>query len=279
MRHSKPQNQSKLFAKKHKTFNPDLSRKKSIITLVRKNEELMKANEDLTAFTYVSSHDLQEPLRKIRVFSSILIREEDKKLSREGKDFLQRIQDTAKRMQELLDALTSYSRTRDLDRVYEHVSLKLMVEQAKKELVPTIIEKHAVIHADNLCDANIIPYQFRILFRNLLSNSLKFSSADRPPRIVIKTETNIGSSFDQPKLAHDRKYCHISVTDNGIGFDPQYKERIFKVFTRLNSAEEYEGTGIGLAICRRIVENHHGIITANGTVNEGAQFDIYIPTM
>jgi signal transduction histidine kinase len=164
-----------------------------------------------------------------------------------------------------------------MDQVYEKVNLRVILDQVKRELARTILEKHATVHTDDLCEATIIPYQFRALFRNILSNALKFSDPGRPPVITITTDINPASCYNNPKLVPERKYCRISISDNGIGFDPQYKERIFEVFTRLNSTDDYEGTGIGLAICRRIVENHDGIITAIGRLNEGARFDIYIP--
>jgi signal transduction histidine kinase len=278
MRHLKSLSKRKLLSQKEtQQINPAQSRKKSLMRLERKNAELATANEDLSAFTYVSSHDLQEPLRKIRVFASILLREEEQNLSYRGKDFLARMQDTARRMQELLEALITYSRTREMDQVYETVNLRVILDQVKRELARTILEKHATVHADELCEATIIPYQFRALFRNLLTNALKFSDPARPPEIIINADINQASSYNNPKLVPEKKYCRISISDNGIGFDPQYKERIFEVFTRLNSADDYDGTGIGLAICRRIVENHDGIITAIGRLNEGARFDIYIP--
>ncbi|HEY6160981.1 MAG TPA: ATP-binding protein, partial [Bacteroidia bacterium] len=123
----------------------------------------------------------------------------------------------------------------------------------------------------------IIRFQFRQLIHNLIGNSLKFQKPSRPPRISIKGEIVHGSKLNVEKLSGKINYCHIIYTDNGIGFDPQYSERIFEVFQRLHSKEEYRGTGMGLAICKRIVENHHGVITASGKLNKGARFDIYIP--
>ncbi|MBC8005026.1 MAG: two-component sensor histidine kinase, partial [Verrucomicrobia bacterium] len=137
----------------------------------------------------------------------------------------------------------------------------------------------------DLCEARVIPFQFRQLMQNLISNSLKFSNPNLPPHIIMKSKIATGEELwescqpeSQEKLIGKKKYCHIHFTDNGIGFEPEYKERIFEVFQRLHSFEEYAGTGIGLAICRRIIENHGGIITATGKLNEGAQFEIYIPT-
>lgn len=147
-----------------------------------------------------------------------------------------------------------------------------------------ILQKKAIIEVTNLGNATIIQFQFRQLLQNLISNSLKFSKTNIPPYIIVKSEVATGNELNnawlqdrQEKLLSQKKYCHITFTDNGIGFDPQYKERIFEVFQRLHSFDEYTGTGIGLAICKRIIENHNGIITATGKLEEGVRFDIYIP--
>jgi signal transduction histidine kinase len=123
----------------------------------------------------------------------------------------------------------------------------------------------------------IIPFQFRQLMHNLMTNSLKFANPAHPLRISIKCSINKGSELKEDKLIAEKRYCHISFADNGIGFDPQYKDKIFEVFQKLHSKEEYTGTGIGLAIVKKIVENHNGIITATGVLQKGATFDIYIP--
>ena len=130
-----------------------------------------------------------------------------------------------------------------------------------------------------MCEANIIPFQFRQLLFNLISNSLKFSNPAQPSYIKIKSEIAQGIKLNNAKLSAEKKYCHITVSDNGIGFEQQYSEKIFEVFQRLHGKNEYNGTGIGLSIVKRIVENHNGIITANGELNKGATFDIYIPAI
>jgi two-component system CheB/CheR fusion protein len=128
-----------------------------------------------------------------------------------------------------------------------------------------------------MCEMNLIPFQFRQLMHNLLRNALKFSSPKRPPRILIKSRIVKGNELNNAKLVDAKSYCHISVSDNGIGFEPEYKDRIFEVFQKLHSREEYEGTGIGLAIVKKIVENHNGIVTATSQLDQGTTFDIYIP--
>jgi len=242
------------------------------------NIELAKMNKELQTFAYISSHDLQEPLRKIQTFSTQLIEKESKNLSESGKDKFLRMQNAAKRMQTLIDDLLTYSRTNTQERKFEKVDLNTIIEEVKEDLKEEIQQKHATIQVDEICDANIIPFQFRQLLFNLLSNSLKFTNPKVAPLIRIKSEIAGGAKLNHPKLAKEVKYCHIRVSDNGIGFEQQYSERIFEVFQRLHSKSEYDGTGIGLSIVKRIVENHNGIITTKGELNKGATFDIYIPT-
>jgi two-component system CheB/CheR fusion protein len=242
-----------------------------------KNEELSSVNKDLEAFNYVSSHDLQEPLRKIQNFTSLILRDKELKISREGSANLKKLKETAKRMQNLIEDLLTYSRTKRGDRKFEKESLSHIVDDVRNDLNEAITKQKASIVVNAPGEIDIIKFQVRQLFYNLLSNSLKFASPKRKLRITIESKTAKGSRLKFKKLLPDVKYCHIKFTDNGIGFDPKYKDRIFEVFQRLHNIGEYTGTGIGLAICKRIVENHNGFITAEGELNKGAQFDIYIP--
>jgi len=249
------------------------------------NAELENANKDLTSFTYVSSHDLQEPLRKIQNFAICILLEEEKNLSATGKGYFERMRQAAKRMQALIEDLLTYSRTRSSERKFEKTDLNTIIDEVKNDYEETILEKKATIVIADLCEVNVIRFQFRQLFDNLINNSLKFSIPATAPHITFKNKTAQGNALiiEKPSLAgkllSDIDYCHITYTDNGIGFDPQYNERVFEVFQRLHSQEEYKGTGMGLAICKRIIENHNGIITASGKLNQGAQFDIYIPAL
>ncbi len=251
--------------------------KQSYRSLEEKNISLEKMNKELETFTFLSSHDLQEPLRKIKNFSSILLDEEKEKLSDNGKEYLQRMHDTAKRMQQLIEDLLAYSRVKNTMHSFEKTDLEIIVNELVSDFKEALDEKKAVIKVGKLCDASIIPFQFRQLMFNLISNSLKFTDPKRKPVITLKCVTTAGSKLNNRDLSPDVVYCHLALADNGIGFDPQYKDRIFNVFERLHEYDEYKGTGIGLAICKRIVENHKGIITATGRLNHGATFDIYIP--
>lgn len=247
------------------------------IELGEKNIELESANKDLTSFTYVSSHDLQEPLRKIQSFVSCLLRDEEKNLSATGKGYFKRMQLTAKRMQQLIDDLLTYSRTKSTDRDFEKTDLKIIINDVKKDFDETIADTQTTIDVSHLGNASVIRFQFRQLFQNLISNSLKFSRPGKKLHIIIKSEIIKISSPGRAKSSPQTDYCHITYSDSGIGFDPQYNTQVFEVFQRLHSQEEYKGTGIGLAICKRIIENHKGVITASGKINKGAKFDIYIP--
>ncbi len=270
----------------HKEDNVELEKavKRRTRQLELKNIELIEANKDLTSFTFISSHDLQEPLRKIKNFVSVLIEEEKKKLSPDGRDYLQRTYETANRMQTLLEDLLLYSRTKNQQRRFESTDLNQVLREVELEHKEELSAKKAVIKSSKLHPLNVIRFQFRQLFHNLISNSLKFAKPNIPARISIKSSIVSGSklnlqkrSVGTNKLFPKIDYCHIAYTDNGIGFDPYYNERIFNVFQRLHSQDEYQGTGMGLAICQRIVEIHKGVITAQGKINHGVKFDIYIP--
>ena len=247
--------------------------------LEQKNLELAKKNTELTSFSYIASHDLQEPLRKIQTFASRLVEKEVSNLSEDGKMMFERMQIAAKRMQTLIDDLLVYSRTNNLRQKFERTALTKIVDEVKNDLKEELKEKNATIEVSEMCEAKILPFQFRQLLHNLIGNSLKFSIPQVPPHIKIKGKITAGVEEMDQRLSSSEKYCHISITDNGIGFDPQYSEKIFDLFQRLHNKEEYSGTGIGLSIVKRIVENHNGVIKARGELNKGATFDIFIPAV
>ncbi len=252
--------------------------KMNAIQLAQKNAELEKMNVELQSFAYVSSHDLQEPLRKIQTFASRIIAKEAGNLSETGKDYFARMQEAAARMQTLIQDLLAYSRTSTREHSLEETDLGEIVTDVKNDLKEMLTEKNAVIEMGSMCRVNIIPFQFRQLLHNLIGNAVKFSKPGVAPHINIHSEIVKGSDTGIAELSLNKSYCHINVSDNGIGFDPQYKERIFVVFQRLHGKEQYDGTGIGLAIVKKIVENHNGFISASGELNKGARFDIFIPS-
>lgn len=239
--------------------------------------ELIIANKELESFTFISSHDLQEPLRKMRIFSSRILESEYQNLSESGRNYFERMQKSALHMQMLINDLLAYSRTNIAERIFEYEDLNKIVEEIKITFKEEIESKSATIESKNLIKAHIIPFQFKQLLQNLIWNALKFCKPNIAPHITISSNTFISDKTTQKDLIAEKEYLHISVQDNGIGFDPHYKSRIFEIFQRLNDKHLYKGTGIGLTIVKKIVENHGGIITATSKLGEGATFDIYIP--
>lgn len=240
------------------------------------NTELEKMNQELASFAYVSSHDLQEPLRKIQAFASRILEKEHQNLSAAGQDYFSRMQEAARRMQLLIQDLLAYSRTNTKEKELVLTNLNVLVAGVLDDLEQQIQETGSTINMGDLPELEVIPFQFRQLFTNLITNSLKFRRADVPLVIDIRSEKMKGSEIGQDS-ATDDYYYRVTVEDNGIGFDNTYHERIFDVFQRLHTKQEYEGTGIGLAICKKIVENHRGFITAKGEPGAGAKFMIYLP--
>lgn len=245
--------------------------------LESKNSDLIKMNIELESFAYVSSHDLQEPLRKIQMFISRIEDVHAGNLPAETNDYFNKIKVAAFRMQRLIQDLLEYSRTNSAESVFVKIDLGDLFKEVKNDFREAIEETGAIIDVANLCEVKVIPFQFRQLLNNLIGNSLKFNRPGIRPHISIKagslTGKNIGFTIGHP----EKSYCHITISDNGIGFDDEFNDKIFQVFKRLHSKEEYSGTGIGLAIVKKIVENHNGIIRASGVKNQGATFDIYIP--
>lgn len=254
-------------------------RKKTQQLLTAQNEALVKANKELESFNYISSHDLQEPLRQIQNFASRIVDMEEQNLSEKGKVYFEKMNNAAKRMQTLITDLLAYSRAQNAERQFEITDLNEIIGEVTSDLAEAIQDTQATIEANDMIVANIIPFQFLQMMHNLIGNALKFSRPDTAPHIVIKSKLVNSNDVTGVKLIPDTAYYHISVADNGIGFEPQYKDRIFEVFQRLHDRQKIAGTGIGLAIVKKIVENHNGIITATGELNKGATFDVYIPAV
>lgn len=238
------------------------------------NVELEKSNLDLEQFAFIASHDLQEPLRKIQTFAQLLERDVENKDS--VKRNLEKIISSAGRMTDLIRAVLNYSRLSSEKGEFEEVDLKQVVDNVKSDLEIKIIEKDAVIETDDLPVIHGNLLQLNQLFLNLVSNSLKFS--DKRPEITIssviidKKEKN-----GDNKLGENGKYVELIFKDNGIGFEQSYADRIFTVFQRLHGKQEYPGTGIGLALCKKIVENHEGHISVKSAPNEGTEFTVILP--
>lgn len=247
-------------------------------SLDHRNKELVNLNKELEAFAYVSSHDLQEPLRKLQTFAGIILEKEKKNLSDKGQNYFQLMQKAAERMQQLIQDLLSFSRISVAERKFKNTDLSIVIEDVKKEFEDAIAEKHAVIEVKEICDVHIIPFQFRQLMHNLIGNSLKFSDPIRPPHIKITSQIIKLKKINKKGLTPHKEYCHISISDNGIGFEQNFSNKIFEVFQKLHGREEYKGTGIGLAIVKKIIDNHNGLITATSELNKGTTFNIYIPT-
>jgi signal transduction histidine kinase len=160
---------------------------------------------------------------------------------------------------------------------FQSTNLDLLFEQVKEDLSEELKQGNIMIESHDIGNITIIPYQFKQIFHNLLSNSIKFSHPGRPLHIKILNELVKGEDVENVDLKKNKTYCHIRFSDNGIGFDQQYSDKIFELFQRLHGKSEYPGTGIGLAIIKRIIENHDGTITAGGKAGEGATFDLYVP--
>ena len=245
--------------------------------LIKNNRQLEQTNKELESFTFVASHDLQEPLRKIRIFLNLIAEKEMALLSDGSKNYLNRTINTATQMQQFITDLLAYSRTNGSEEHFQKIDLNVILEKVKTELKEEIEEKGARIEATDLPELNVIPFQFEQLLTNMISNSLKFSKPGTPPHIIIRAELVDGIIHNHNNSDHRKRYHHFSVTDNGIGFEARFNEKIFDLFQRLHSRSDYSGTGIGLSICKRIVENHKGFITANGEPGKGATFNIYLP--
>jgi len=240
------------------------------------NNALEISNNDLQQFASVASHDLQEPLRKIQLFSGIIRDRFINELSETPRQYLEKIMMSSARMKVLITDILSFSRLSASDSSFEPTNLKQIIDETLDDFEIVIKEKSAAIVIDDLPVIDAIPGQMRQIFQNLLSNALKFSQPGTRPRIVIRGCRIAHKSFDAPEQA-EGAWCRITVQDNGIGFDEQFSVTIFNLFQRLHSKDKYEGSGIGLAITKKIIDKHSGLITARSEEGRGATFIIVLP--
>jgi light-regulated signal transduction histidine kinase (bacteriophytochrome) len=238
--------------------------------------QLESTNKELDRFAYMASHDLQEPLRKIRIFSERIAESYADTIGPEGKLFIDRMQSACIRMQNLIDDILAFSKITIEKDTLVTTSLNTLVAEVISDMEQKIEEKHAVVHVEKLPKLTVSPELIKSLFQNLISNSLKYARKDLPPHISISAKMDDPFENGQTDV-NPKKFWRILVKDNGIGFEQQYADQVFTMFKRLHAGPEYKGTGIGLAICKKIVEEHHGFISARSSPNEGTTFTISLP--
>ncbi len=238
---------------------------------------LQKSNADLAQFAHIASHDLQEPLRKISTFAQVLENRLSEHLDEQSKNYFQKLRSSSARMTTLIRDVLNYSELDKATEVFTTVDLNSLVESIKIDYDLLLEEKKSVISCENLPVIEAIPLQMLQLFSNLIGNSLKFSRKDQPAVITISTSRitadKTGQSFMHPSM----EYIKITFQDNGIGFREEYADKIFNIFQRLHRKSEYEGTGIGLAMCKKIALNHNGDLDALGSSENGAVFNVILP--
>jgi two-component system sensor kinase FixL len=258
-------------------FKDITERKRSEETLARKAAELTRSNAELEQFAYVASHDLQEPLRKIRAFGDRLKGKMDEGDIGEGRDYLERMQNAAARMQTLINNLLTFSRVISTTQPFVPVDLGAVTREVLGDLEVRIEQTKAKIEVGELPTIDADRMQMRQLIQNVIGNALKFQPPEASPVVKVTAEIVKQPFSNAAEPTPDDEVCVLRIQDNGIGFDEKYMDKIFAMFGRLHGRTEYEGTGVGLAVCRRITERHSGTITATSKPGEGATFIIRMP--
>lgn len=262
------------------TFRDITERKEAAQAMVAANAKLEQRNQALRDFAYIASHDLQEPLRKIRAFSSLVLEDHGDALGETGHDYLSRVEDAAERMSQLINDLLVYSRVTTQAQPFEPVDLEQVARTVRSDLDLRIAEVDGTVEIGDLPTVEGDPTQIRQVIQNLISNGLKFHKPDESPHVRVEASVEPVSDELQQSGRLDASctdVCRLTVSDDGIGFEQSYADRIFSPFKRLHGRDEYEGTGMGLAICRRILERHGGDITAESTPGEGTTFTVLLP--
>ncbi|MFN8346648.1 MAG: response regulator [Spirosomataceae bacterium] len=242
--------------------------------LLTKNEELERTNHELHQFAWVVSHDLKEPLRKIQILNG-MIKENYLKENSTAAALADRSINSSARMTQLIDDLLEYSQL-SVSGSFQLTDLNRLLQEIIMDFEEAVRAKNALITVEPLPVLEVIPNRIRQVFQNLISNALKFSKKEVSPVIHIRSERINVKDIDAPSVP-DGKYCRIELEDNGIGFDEKYLDRIFVIFQRLNERTSYEGTGIGLAIAKKNIERHNGLISAKSSPEKGATFIIVLP--
>jgi two-component system CheB/CheR fusion protein len=243
--------------------------------LQRSNSELEASNSELLQFASVASHDLKEPLRKIHIFSNIIRDRYLDTADKGARDYIDRIINSSARMTKLINDLLAYSRL-SVNHFFEQVDLNGVLQEVLSDLELFIEEREARVEVDQLPELEAVPGQLRQVLQNIISNALKFARPGVPPHIQVRCQYVDRLTFDAVPQK-EGPYCRLTISDNGIGFDEQYAAKIFTIFQRLHSREKYDGTGIGLAITKKIVDRHNGLVTAHSKEGEGSTFVIILP--
>jgi PAS domain S-box-containing protein len=260
-------------------FKDITDRKRTHDAIARKAAELARSNAELEQFAYVASHDLQEPLRKIQAFGDRLKAKLDAGDVKEGKDYLERMQSAAARMQRLINDLLTFSRVISKSQPFVPVDLSQVTKEVLGDLEVRIEQTKAHVDLGELPTIEADPMQMRQLLQNLIGNALKFQPPGGKPQIGISAQMMRKPFNGVAEGGSEQELCELTIKDNGIGFDEKYSEKIFAMFQRLHGRNEYEGTGVGLAVCRRITDRHGGTIAAKGKPGEGATFVVTLPVV